>query len=90
MTVMDDIIAAASEGSILRFTLSLWDLQHGNLTLTAEDEAVSILKVSKNTFTQYKEGKGSIGPEGWEKLAQKFDLRAYDIWTDAMRKRYRK
>lgn len=90
MTVTDDIIRGANESDVLRFTLALWTLEHHNLTLRAEDEAVSILKISKPALTQYLEGHGSIGPEGWEKLRAKFDLRPYDIWFEHMCQRYRK
>ena len=90
MIVRDDIIANATEGDVLRFTLALWELEHGNLKVTADSEASSILGMSKNAFVQHKEGKGSIGIEGWEKLGKAFDLRAYDIWLDAKRKQYRR
>lgn len=90
MVISDDIIRGANESDVLRFVLSLWTLEHHSLTLRAEDEAVAVLRVSKNSLSQYLEGHGSIGPEGWEKLRAKFDLRPYDIWYAAMCQRYRK
>jgi hypothetical protein len=52
-------------------------------------EMASLLRCDKGALTQHMNGKGSIGIEGWELLGQRFDLRAYDIWTESKRKQYR-
>lgn len=96
MIVRDDIIEGADEAGILRFILSLWDLEHGgqhrsgSVELRAEDEAASVLNISKAAFTQYKEGRGSIGVSGWMKLATCFDMRPFDIWLAAQQQQRRK
>jgi hypothetical protein len=86
MDVPTEIIGSASEGAILKFVLSLWELSHPGKD--AVKEAVSILGMDKGAFIQHKNGKGSIGIEGWEMLRAKFDLRPYDIWCDCKRKQY--
>ncbi len=86
MIVMDDIIGTATEGAILKFVLALYELEHPGTD--GVKQAVSLLGIDKGAFIQHKNGKGSIGIEGWEILRSKFDLRAYDVWVDAKRKHY--
>lgn len=88
MTVDDGAIGRATEGAVLKFVVALFELMNPGEDGTKA--AVSAIGMDKGAFVQHKEGHGSIGVEGWEKLGQTFDIRAYDVWVEAKRKQYRK
>ena len=86
MEVADAVIGNATEGAVLKFTLSLYELEHAGQD--AVKVAVELLEIDKGAFIQHRDGKGSIGFEGWQRLGEKFDLRPFDIWTASKRKQY--
>ena len=88
MEVADGIIGNATEGAVLKFTLSLFELEHPGTD--AVKVAVELLEIDKGAFIQHRDGKGSIGFEGWQRLGEKFDLRPFDIWSQAKRNQYRR
>jgi hypothetical protein len=90
MVIDDKYIERASEAKILKFVLALWELMQEEDAAVALKEAPSVLHCDKGSVIQHSNGKGSIGPEGWERLGSNgFDIRAYDIWLLAKQKQYR-
>lgn len=87
MEVSEAIIGKATEGAVLKFVLALYELEHPGTD--AIKVACECLSMDKGTLNQHKEGRGSIGFEGWQMLSEKFDLRPFDIWTAAKREQYR-
>ena len=88
MEVADAMIGKATEGAVLKFVLSLYELAHPGED--AVKVAVELLEMDKGAFIQHRDGKGSIGFEGWQRLSERFDLRPFDIWTEHKRIQYRR
>lgn len=88
MTIDDTFFAEVTEGAVLKFTLALYELEHPGTD--ALKVATNAIRCDKGALVQHRDGKGSIGVEGWELLGSHgFDLRGYDTWIAAKRKQYR-
>lgn len=87
MDLDEELIGRAREGAVLKLTVALFELDPDNPD--GVKEMASVLRCDKGALIQHMNGKGSIGIEGWESLAGRFDLRPYDIWTAAKRRQYR-
>ncbi len=88
MEVSEVVIGNATEGAVLTFVFALYELEHPGTD--AVKVAAELLGMDKGTLTQYKQGRGSIGFENWQRLSEKFDSRPFDIWTAAKREQYRR
>lgn len=88
MTIDDRTFESATEGQVLKFTFALYELQHPGADVLKV--APPLLHCDKGALIQHRDGRGSIGAEGWEILgANGFDLRAYDIWQATKKHIYR-
>ena len=88
MDLDETLIGRAREGAVLKLTIALFELDPDNPD--GIKEMASLLRCDKGALIQHLANRGSIGIEGWERLAERFDLRPYDIWCAAKKREYRR